>query len=60
MKTLKKAIFIAMASLFLTSCSDKLSESKVEKLINECAEKEPKYGKAHLNTGKLSYLSEKI
>lgn len=59
MKTFKKVFFIATVSLFVISCSDKLSESKVEKLINECTEKEPKYGKAHLNTGKLSYLSEK-
>ena len=40
------------------SCSDKLTESKVEKLVNECLSKRPSYGKNTIKTGKVNFLSK--
>ena|SRR5690606_19606588 len=55
---MKKLLFITILGLILTSCSDKLTESKVEKLVNNCLEKNPSYGTQTLKSGKVSYLSE--
>ena len=55
---MKRIILLLVISLFSISCSDKLSESKVEDLINECLTKNPIYGQSILKSGKVSYLSE--
>lgn len=49
---------ITAIPLLLLSCSDKLSESKIEKLVNECLSKEPSYGIVDLTAGKLSLLTK--
>lgn len=55
---MKKLIAVTAFSLITLSCSDKLSESKVEKLVNECLSKRPSYGSNTLQTGKVNYLSK--
>ena len=55
---MKKLLFLSVLSIFAISCSDKLSESKVEKIVNECSEKNPIYGKGIIRSGKVSYMSE--
>ena len=39
--------------LLLGSCSDKLTSSKAEKLVEKSLEENPMYGKVRLYTGKL-------
>ena len=55
---MKKLIAVTAFSLITLSCSDKLSESKVEKLVNECLAKKPSYGINTLNTGKVTLLTK--
>lgn len=55
---MKKLIATVVFSLLALSCSDKLSESKVETLVNECLSKRPSYGSNTLQTGKVNYLSK--
>lgn len=55
MKNIFKLLVIL---LIFQSCSDKLTESKVEELINDCSEKSPNYGTYKLDTGKIEFLSE--
>ena len=55
---MKKLIAVTAFSLITLSCSDKLSESKVEKLVNECLANKPSYGTNTLQTGKVNYLSK--
>ncbi|AFR36795.1 hypothetical protein [Riemerella anatipestifer] len=55
---MKKTLFLSVLSLLTISCSDKLSESKVKSLVNECLEKDPIYGKGVIRSGKVSYMSE--
>jgi hypothetical protein len=55
---MKRILLLSVISLFSISCSDKLSESKVEDLVNECLTKKPIYGQRILESGKVSYLSE--
>lgn len=53
---MKKLLFLSALSVFALSCSDKLSESKVKKLVNECLEKKPVEGQGYVRTGKVSFL----
>lgn len=46
--------------LSIISCSDKLTESKVKKLVDECLEKKPSYGTSIIETGKLKYIGERL
>ncbi len=55
---MKKVINLFVILLIFQSCSDKLTESKVEDLINECSMKNPIYGQSILKSGKVSYLSD--
>ena len=55
---MKKIIIAIPLLLFSLSCSDKLSELKVEKLVNECLSKEPSYGTVALTAGKLNLLTK--
>lgn len=55
---MKRILLLSILSLFFISCSDKLTESKVEDLVNECLTKNPIYGQSILRSGKTSYLSE--
>lgn len=55
---MKKLIAVTACSLLALSCSDKLSESKVENLVKECLSKRPSYGTNILETGKVNYLSK--
>lgn len=55
---MKRILLLSIVSLFILSCSDKLSESKVEDLVNECLAKNPAYGQSILKSGKIPYLSE--
>jgi hypothetical protein len=55
---MKRILVLSIISLFSLSCSDKLSESKVEDLVNECLAKNPVYGRSIIQSGKVSYLSE--
>ena len=55
---MKRILFLGSLSLLTISCSNKLSESKVEKLVNECLEKNPTYGQGIIRTGKISYMSD--
>ena len=49
-----KKIFVFLAiGLLLGSCSDKLTSSKAEKLVEKSLEENPMYGKVRLYTGKL-------
>ena len=50
---MKKLLLVSLLSLLAFSCSDKLTESKTEKLINECLEIDPLYGKGIIKTGKI-------
>ena len=55
---MKKLLLVSLLSLLAFSCSDKLTESKTEKLINECLEIDPLYGKGIIKTGKISFSSD--
>ena len=55
---MKKLIAVTAFSLLVLSCSDKLSESKVEQLVNDCLSKEPSYGINTINTGKVTLLTK--
>lgn len=55
---MKKLFVFVVLSLCTLSCSDKLTESKVEKLVNECLSKRPSYGKNTIKTGKVNFLSK--
>lgn len=64
---MKKFVLLSVLAGTLFSCSDKLTEAKVEKLVKECLEKEPKYKTASIDIGNvglslssnLSELAEK-
>lgn len=53
MKNVIKSLIIF---LLLISCNNKLSESKVERLVDDCLTKNPKYETYNLETGKVEYL----
>ncbi|KPH12293.1 hypothetical protein [Chryseobacterium sp. ERMR1:04] len=53
---MKKLLFLSTLSVFALSCSDKLSESKVKKVVNKCLEKNPVEGRGYVRTGKVSFL----
>ena len=55
---MKKLIAATAFSLLALSCSDKLTESKVEKLVKECVSKKPAYGTNILETGKVQFLKK--
>lgn len=57
MKNVFKSLVIFL--LFI-SCNNKLSESKVETLVNDCLSKNPKYETYTLETGKIEYLNDNI
>ncbi|MHC5201461.1 hypothetical protein [Myroides sp. LJL119] len=52
MKTVKFFLFVACTTLFLTACSDNLSNSKAEKIINECFKQMPQLGLVNIEYGK--------
>lgn len=47
------AILLTVGLLTL-SCSNKLTESKVEKIVSECLEQNPIYGEANIVSGQIS------
>lgn len=55
---MKKMLFISLLSVLFASCSNKLSESKVDKLVKECMKKNPVNESTSITTGKVSFLSE--
>lgn len=58
---MKNILTLLLICLFTFSCSDKLSVSKVENIVNECLEKSPKYGEADLYSGTTPrYSSENL
>ncbi|PQJ73131.1 hypothetical protein [Polaribacter butkevichii] len=54
----KKVILLFLVNLIVTSCSDKLTESKVRDLINQCTSK-PLETISSINLGKTMFTSEK-
>ena len=51
-------LLLSLLTLILTSCSEKLTESKVKDLINECTSK-PLENTASISLGKTTFASEK-
>jgi hypothetical protein len=54
---MKKFLIILIASIFTLSCTNKLSESKVEEELNECLKNDPIYGKSIIVSGIVSNIS---
>jgi hypothetical protein len=56
-REIKQLSVFILTILSLFSCSDNLTESKVEELVNDCLSKNPIYGQSILESGRVNYLS---
>lgn len=58
MKIVKSLIVVFLVAIAGVSCSDKLTEAKVKKIVNSCLEKAPLHGTHKLQSGKRTSLTK--
>ncbi|WP_158974936.1 hypothetical protein [Cellulophaga sp. L1A9] len=56
---MKNIIYSLFLLTTITSCSDKLTNSKAENIIEECLNDNPKYGEIVFKTGELRFYEKK-